>query len=122
MKPDSPAAQSCCPWSSPGGRLGVPPDSSVVVMSLFQSLPWVAPGRGLVWLSSADAAITPPTSISSVGIQHHAPGLDPAWARIWFLDAAAHPVRSCRLVPVSFAQQRALELQVQCGAESLWIL
>jgi hypothetical protein len=93
-----------------------------MVMSLFQSLPWVAPDRGLVWLSSANAAITTPSSISSVGIQHHAPGLDPAWARIWFLDAAALPVRSCRLVPVSSAQQRAMELQVQCGAESLWML
>ena len=91
-------------------------------MPCWQSLSLVAPGRGLVWLSSADAAITPPTSISSVGIQHHAPGLDPAWARIWFLDAAAHPVRSCRLVPVSSSQQRAMEFQVQCGAESLWIL
>jgi hypothetical protein len=37
--------------------------------------------------------------IFSVGIEHHPPGLDPAWARIWFLDAAAHPVRPCRLVP-----------------------
>ena len=91
-------------------------------MGLLQSLPWVAPSRGLVWLSSADAAIPTPSSISSVGIQHHAPGLDPAWARIWFLDAAAHPVRSCRLVPVSSAQQRALEFQLQCGAESIWIL
>jgi hypothetical protein len=72
--------------------------------ALLQSLPWVAPGRGLVWLSSANAAITSPSLISSVGIQHHAPGLDPAWARIWFLDAAAHPVRPCRLVPVSSAQ------------------
>ena len=63
-----------------------------------------------------------PSSISSVGIEHHAPGLDPAWARICFLDAAAHPVRSCRLVPVSSAQQKALALQVQCGAESLWML
>ena len=99
-----------------------PPGYSVVVMGLVQSLPWVAPGRGLVWLSSADPAITTPSFISSVGIQHHAPGLDPAWARIWFLDAAAHPVRSCRLVPVSSAQQRALDLQEQCGAESLWIL
>jgi hypothetical protein len=80
--------------------------------------PWSGPG----WLSSANAAITSPSFISSVGIQHQAPGLDPAWARIWFLDAAAHPVRSCRLVPVSFAQQRALELQVQYGAESLWML
>jgi hypothetical protein len=94
----------------------------VVVMRLLQSLPWVAPDRGLVWLSSANAAITSPSLISSVGIEHHPPGLDPAWARIWFLDAAAHPVRSCRLVPLSSAQQRALELQVQCGAESLWIL
>jgi hypothetical protein len=91
-------------------------------MGLFQSLPWVAPIRGLVWLSSADAAITPTSSISSVGIQHQAPGLDSAWARIWFLDAAALPVRSCRLVPLSSAQQRAMELQVQCGAESLWML
>jgi hypothetical protein len=91
-------------------------------MRLLQSLPWIAPDRGLVGLSSADAAITTPSSISSVGIQHQAPGLDPAWARIWFLNAAAHPVRSCRLVPVSSAQQRALELQEQCGAESLWIL
>jgi hypothetical protein len=93
-----------------------------MVMGLLQSLPWVAPNRGLVWLSSADAAITPTSSISSVGIEHHPPGLDPAWARIWFLDAAAHPVRSCRLVPLSSAQQRAMELQVQCGAESLWML
>ena len=99
-----------------------PQGYSVVVMGLFQSLPLVAPCRGLVWLSSADAAITTPSSISSVGIQHHAPGLDPAWARIWFLDAAAHPVRSCRLVPLSSAQQRALELREQCGAQSLWIL
>jgi hypothetical protein len=76
-------------------------------MSLLQSLPWVAPGRGLVWLFSADAAITTPSCISSVGIEHHPPGLDPAWARIWFLDAAAHPVRSCRLVPLSSVQQRA---------------
>ena len=91
-------------------------------MSLFQSLPWVAHNRGLVWLSSADAAIPSPFSISSVGIERHPPGLDPACARIWFLDAAAHPVRSCRLVPVPFAQQRALELQVQYGAESLWML
>jgi len=91
-------------------------------MGLLQSLPWVAPGRGLVWLSSANAAIPTPFSISSVGIEHHSPGLDPAWERIWFLDAAAHAVRSCRLVPVSFAQQRALELQVQYGAESLWML
>jgi hypothetical protein len=94
-----------------------------MVMGLLQSLPWVAPGRGLVWLSSANAAITTTTSsISSVGIEHHPPGLDSGWARIWLLDSAAHPVRSCRLVPVSSAQQRALELQVQCGAESLWIL
>jgi hypothetical protein len=93
-----------------------------MVMGLLQSLPWVAPNRGLVWLSSADAAIPSPSSISSVGIQHHAPGLDPAWARIWFLDAAAHPVRQCRLVPVSSAQQRVLEHQEQCGAESLWML
>ena len=100
-----------------------PQGYSVVVMGLFLSLPLVAPCRGLVWLSSADAAIpTPNSSITSVGIEHHPPGLDPAWARIWFLDAAAHPVRSCRLVPLSSAQQRALELQVQCGAESLWIL
>jgi len=91
-------------------------------MGLLQSLPWVAPDRGLVWLSSADAAITTPSSISSVGIEHQAPGLDPAWARIWFLDVGAHPVRSCRLVPVSSVEQRALELQEQCGAESLWIL
>jgi hypothetical protein len=91
-------------------------------MGLLQSLPWVAPDRGLVWLSSANAAISTTSSICSVGIEHHAPGLDPAWARIWFLDAAAHPVRSCRLVPVSSAQQRAMELQVQCGAESLWML
>lgn len=104
------------------GALGCLPVCSVVVMRLLQSLPWVAPNRGLVWLSSADAAIPTPFSISSVGIEHHSPGLDPAWARIWFLDAAAHPVRSCRLVPVSSAQQRALELQEQCGAESLWIL
>ena len=90
--------------------------------ALLQSLPWVAPDRGLVWLSSADAAITTPSSISSVGIEHQAPGLDPAWARIWFLDVGAHPVRSCRLVPVSSVEQRALELQEQCGAESLWIL
>ena len=90
-------------------------------MGLFQSLPWVAPDRGLVWLSSANTAISP-FSISSVGIEHHSPGLDPAWARIWFLDAAALPVRSCRLVPLSTAQQRAMELQEQCGAESLWIL
>ena len=93
-----------------------------MVMSLFQSLPWVAPSRGLVWLSSANAAIPTPSSISSVGIEHNPPGLDPAWARIWFLDAAALPVRSCRLVPLSSAQQRAMELQVQCGAESLWML
>ena len=99
-----------------------PPGYSVVVMRLLQCLPLVAPGRGLVWLSSADAAITTPSSISSVGIEHHPPGLDPAWARIWFLDAAANPVRSCRLVPLSSVQQRALELQVQCGAESLWML
>jgi hypothetical protein len=91
-------------------------------MGLLQSLPWVAPDRGLVWLSSANAAITTTSSICSVGIEHHAPGLDPAWARIWFLNAAAHPVRSCRLVPVSSAQQRALELQEQSGAESLWML
>ena len=91
-------------------------------MGLLQSLPWVAPGWGLVWLSPADAAIPTPSSISSVGIEHHPPGLDSGWARIWFLDSAAHPVRSCRLVPVSSAQQRALELQEQCGAESLWIL
>ena len=91
-------------------------------MRLLQSLPWVAPDRGLVWLSSANAAITSPSLISSVGIQHHPPGLDPAWARIWFLDAAALPVRSCRLVPVSSAQQGAMELQVQCGAKSLWML
>jgi hypothetical protein len=91
-------------------------------MGLFQSLPWVAPDRGLVWLSSANAAIPTPSSISSVGIEHHPPGLDSGWARIWFLNAAAQPVRSCRLVPVSSAQQRALELQEQCGAESLWIL
>ena len=104
------------------GALGCPPGYSVVVMGLLQSLPWVAPDRGLVWLSSADAAIPTHSSISSVGIQHQAPGLDPAWARIWFLDAAALPVRSCRLVPLSSAQQRAMELQVQCGAESLWIL
>ncbi len=104
------------------GALRCPPGSSAVVMGLFQSLPWVAPARGLVWLSSADAAIPTPFSISSVGIEHHPQGLDPAWARIWFLDAAAHPVRSCRLVPVSSAQQRAMELQVQCGAESLWML
>jgi hypothetical protein len=104
------------------GALRCPPVYSVVVMGLFKSLPWVAPGRGLVWLSSANAAIPTPSSISSVGIQHQAPGLDPSWARIWFLDAAAHPVRSCRLVPLSSAQQRALELQEQCGAESLWIL
>ena len=91
-------------------------------MGLFQSLPWVAPDRGLVWLSSANAAIPTTSFISSVGIEHHPPGLDPGWARIWFLDAAAHPLRSCRLVPVSSAQQRAMELQVQCGAESLWIL
>ncbi len=91
-------------------------------MRLLQSLPWVAPDRGLVWLSSANAAITTPSSISSIGIQHHPPGLDPAWARIWFLDAAALPVRSCRLVPVSSAQQGAMELQVQCGAKSLWML
>jgi len=37
MKPDSPAAQSCCSWSSPGGRLGVPPDSSVVVMPIHRA-------------------------------------------------------------------------------------
>jgi len=104
------------------GALGCPPGYSVVVMGLLQSLPWVAPGRGLVWLSSADAAITSTSLISSVGIEHHPPGLDPAWARIWFLDAAAHPVRSCRLVPLSSVQQRAMELQVQCGAESLWNL
>lgn len=104
------------------GAVGCPPVYSVVVMSLLQSLPWIAPGRGLVWLSSADTAITILSSISSVGIEHQAPCLDPAWARIWFLDAAANPVRSCRLVPLSSAQQRALELQVQCGAESLWIL
>jgi len=91
-------------------------------MRLLQSLPWVAPSRGLVWLSSEKAAISTPFSISSVGIQHQAPGLDPSWARIWFRDAAAHPVRSCRPVPLSSAQQRALELKVQCGAESLWIL
>jgi len=91
-------------------------------MGLFQSLPWVAPIWGLFGLSSAIAAIPTPSSISSVGIEHHPPGLDPAWARIWFLDAAAHPVRTCRLVPLSSAQQRALELQEQCGAESLWIL
>ena len=91
-------------------------------MGLLQSLPWVAPNRGLVWLSSANAAIPTPSSISSVGIEHHPPGLDSGWARIWFLDVAAHPVRSCRLVPVSSAQQRAMELQEQCGAESLWIL
>jgi hypothetical protein len=91
-------------------------------MGLLQSLPWVAPNRGMVWLSSSNAAIPNPSSISSVGIQHHPPGLDPAWAWIWFLDAAAHPVRSCRLVPLSSVQQRALELQEQCGAESLWIL
>jgi hypothetical protein len=91
-------------------------------MGLLQSLPLVAPNRGLVWLSSADAAITTTSFISSVGIEHHPPGLDPGWARIWFLDAAALPVRSCRLVPVSSAQQRALELQEQCGAESLWML
>jgi hypothetical protein len=51
-------------------------------MGLLQSLPWVAPDRGLVWLSSADAAIPTPSSISSVGIENHPPGLDPAWARI----------------------------------------
>ena len=94
----------------------------MVVKRLLQCLPLGAPGRGLVWLSSANAAIPTPSSISSVGIEHHPPGLDPAWARIWFLDAAAQPVRSCRLVPLSSAQQRALELQEQCGAESLWIL
>ena len=94
----------------------------MVVKRLLQCLPLGAPGRGLVWLSSANAAIPTPSSISSVGIEHHPPGLDPAWARIWFLDAAAHPVRSCRLVPLSSVQQRALELQEQCGAESLWIL
>ena len=66
-----------------------------------QSLPWVAPGRGLVWLSSADAAITPTSSISSVGIQHQAPGLDPSLAQIWFLDGAAQPVRPCRLLHVT---------------------
>ena len=122
MKPDSPAAQSCCSWSSPGGRHRVPNGffsggDALLAKPVF-GCPW--PGPGLAVLCRA--AITPPTSISSVGIQHHAPGLDPAWARIWFLDAAAHPVRSCRLVPVSSAQQRALELQEQCGAESLWIL
>jgi hypothetical protein len=90
---------------------------------LLQSLPWVAPNRGLVWLPSANAAIpTPTSSIRSVGIQHHAPALDRAWARIWSLDVAAHPVRPCRLVPVLSAQQRALKHQEQCGAESLWIL
>jgi len=103
------------------GAFGCPTGSSGVVMPCWQSLPWVAPGRGLVWLSSAIAAITSPSFISSVGIQQ-AHGLDPAWSRIWFLDAAAHPVRSCLLVPVSSAEQRALELQEQCGAESLWIL
>jgi hypothetical protein len=104
------------------GAISVPTGLFGGGVALLQSLPWVAPDRGLVWLSSANAAITTPSSISSVGIQHHAPGLDPAWARIWFLDAAALPVRSCRLVPVSSAQQRAMELQVQCGAESLWML
>jgi len=104
------------------GALRCPPGYSVMVIGLLQSLPWVAPNRGLVWLSSANAAIPTPSSISSVGIEHHPPGLDPAWARIWFLNAAAHPVRSCRLVPVSSAQQRGMELQEQCGAESLWIL
>ena len=91
-------------------------------MPCWQSLPLVAPNRGLFGLSPAIAAIPTPSSISSVGIEHHPPGLDSGWARIWFLDVAAQPVRSCRLVPVSSAQQRAMELQEQCGAESLWIL
>ena len=104
------------------GASGCPPGYSVVVMSLLAKPALGCPWPGPVWLSSADAAITPTSSISSVGIQHQAPGLYPAWARIWFLDAAALPVRSCRLVPLSSAQQRALELQEQCGAESLWML
>jgi hypothetical protein len=91
-------------------------------MGLLQNPPLVAPNRGLFLLSSANAAIPTHSSISSVGIEHHPPGFDSGWARIWFLDAAAQPVRSCRLVPVPSAQQRALELQEQCGAESLWIL
>ena len=103
-------------------RLGVPTGLFGGGVEPVPEPPWVAPDRGLVWLSSAYAAIPAPFSISSVGIERHPPGLDPAWARIWFLDAAAHPVRSCRLVPLSSAQQRALELQEQCGAESLWIL
>jgi hypothetical protein len=47
-------------------------------------------------VANAGYVVTTPSSISSVGIQHHAPGLDPAWAWIWFIDAAAHPVRPCR--------------------------
>jgi hypothetical protein len=77
-------------------------------------------GRGAA--VSAVTAITIFTPIASVGIEHRPPGLDPAWFRNWFLDAAAYPVRLCRLVPFFSAQHRARELQKHCGAESFWML
>ena len=90
------------------------------------------PLGGLVRLSSAATAITTSTifiassttcsGICSVGIESSPAGLDPAWVRIWFLDGAAQPVRPCRLVLAVLSQRRGLELQEQCGAESLWIL
>jgi hypothetical protein len=88
----------------------------------------------LLRLSSAATAITTSTGstttttsttcsgICSIGIESSPAGLDPAWVWIWFLDGAAKPVRPCRLVPAVVAQRRGLELQEQCGAESLWIL
>jgi hypothetical protein len=106
MKPTARRRSPVAPGVPSVGAMGGPPGCLVVELGLLQSLPWVAPNRGLVWLSSADAAIPTRSSISSVGIQHQAPGLDPAWTRIWFLDAAAHPVRSCRLEPVSSIEQR----------------
>jgi hypothetical protein len=93
------------------------------------------PLGGLVRLSSAATAITTSTGstssiasstrcsgICSIGIESSPAGLHPAWVRIWFLDGAAQPVRPCRLVPAVVAQRRGLELQEQCGAESLWML
>ena len=95
------------PQSLPAGApLGVAPEG-------------LAPGcagllGGLVRLSSAPTAITTSiasstssigfticSGICSIGIESSPAGLHPPWARIWFLDGAAQPVRPCRLLHVT---------------------
>jgi|688.fasta_scaffold22649_14 hypothetical protein len=58
----------------------------------------------------------------SIGVELQPAGVDRRWVRIWLLDAAARPVRPCRLVARSMATHRARQLQAAYGAESLWWL